>query len=181
MCVGAGTWPMRRFRISSGFLDQATKRAASAIIVFSVFALLLLLIADPLLLTISILGISALVGFWAIYAGYRLRKEAAVFDEGYAKIVQQLENGMNNFLCELSTIHDKDQRSQRMLSVLQNLKTFYQDLESDFKTVRPEAIEAMQNYPADPEAQLFVKIDRYTRLVEKMLASDAAEHSDRLQ
>jgi len=127
------------------------------------------------------LGISALVGFWAIYAGYRLRKEAVAFDEGYGEIVRQLENGMNNFLSELSTVHDKDQRSQRMLSVLQNLKTFYQDLESDFKTVRPEAIEAMQNYPADPEAQLFVKIDRYTKLVERMLASDVAEHSDRLQ
>jgi hypothetical protein len=181
MCVGAGAWPMRRFRISSGFLDQATKRAASAIIVFSVFALLLLLIADPLLLTISILGISALVGFWAIYAGYRLRKEAVAFDEGYGEIVRQLENGMNNFLRELSIISNTDERSQRMLSMLQNLRTFHDSLESDFKSLRPEAIEAMQNYPADPEAQLFVKIDRYTKLVERMLASDAAEHSDRLQ
>jgi hypothetical protein len=136
---------------------------------------------DPLLLIIAIMGPAALVGLWATYAGHRRRKEAAAFDEGYAKIVQQLENGMNNFLGKLSTIHDKDQRSQQMLSMLQHLNTFYQNLKSDFKSVRPEAIEAMQNHAADPEAQLFIKIDRYTKLVERMLASDAAEHSDRLQ
>jgi hypothetical protein len=183
MCVGSSVWPMRLFRISSSFLNQATKRAASAIIVFSVFALLLLLLADPLLLTISMLGISALVGFWAIYAGHRFRKEAVAFDKGYGEIVRQLENGMNNFLRELSVIDNTDERSQRMLSMLQNLKTFYDGLESDVKSIRedPKVVEAMQNYAADPEVQLFIKIDRYTKLVEGMLASEAAEHSDRLQ
>jgi hypothetical protein len=136
---------------------------------------------SPYFLLAIILVPSALIGFWATYEGHRRRKEAAAFDEGYAEIVQNLENGMNNFLGKLSTIHDKDQRSQEMLSMLQNLKTFYQDLESDFKSMRPEAIEAMQDHAADPEAQLFIKLDRYTKLVERMLASDAAEHSDRLQ
>jgi hypothetical protein len=185
---------MRLFRISSRFLNQATKRVASAIIVFSVFALLLLTLVDrPLLLTISILGISALVGFRAAYAGHRIRKTEVAFDIALRELssdAAELEKRMNIFLQEIYAIDDPSQRSQNLRANLQSLKVLHSEIESELEPARQELEKArrasewqwfqdFENF-VEQKTQLLSKIDEYIRLIASMLASEGAEHSDKL-